>query len=419
MIDRILAPLLSKTVHLPLLPPHTFDITSDVKLYFIKDVPNETARLELFFDAGNKIENFGIPAFTNCMLFSGTNSKSSTQIHEEIDSLGGYLDNAVSIEDAHIDLYALRENLLPLAHILKDSIENASFPENEYTELMEDKKQNFLIGMEKMSSLAQRNFQERLFHSHPEYAKIPQEDWYITDKLNEIKSFHKKHYLQGLTKIVVVGNIEQDVIDEIIDLFGNWCAAEILPFGTDFKNLTDKIHIEKDAALQTAIRIGRILFNKTHPDFLDFAILQTILGDYFGSRLMKNIREDKGYTYGIGSLMAEYHEAGYFVIVTEVAKEFKDATLTEIKKEFEILQNELVSEDELSLVQNYLLGQLLKSADGPYQMMDLFLNVEQQKMDLTYYDKVIEGIQNITPQRLQELAKKYLNWEDYTIVSVG
>jgi zinc protease len=143
------------------------------------------------------------------------------------------------------------------------------------------------------------------------------------------------------------------------------------------------------------------------------------LGDYFGSRLMTNIREEKGYTYGIGSMVAEYNNFGYFMIGTEVGKEVKDNTLVEIKKEFEILQKELVQEEELGLVQNYLLGQLLKSADGAYSMMDLYLSAQVHDKDLNFYNEAIKHIQEITPKRIQELAQKYLNWEDMTIVSAG
>jgi predicted Zn-dependent peptidase len=162
-----------------------------------------------------------------------------------------------------------------------------------------------------------------------------------------------------------------------------------------------------------------MLFNKTHEDYNDFLILNTIFGDYFGSRLMSNIREDKGYTYGIGTMVAELHETGYFLIATEVGKEVKDATLKEIKVEMERLHTELVSMEELNLVKNYMLGQLLKSADGPYSMTDLFMSVEPYGLSLDFYNASIDSINTITPERIQLLAKKYLNWNDMTIVSAG
>lgn len=419
MQDRKTPPPLKVVDSLEFIHPHIYDISPDVKLYFMKEVPNETARFDLYFDAGNTKMDRGIPSFVNGMLFSGTPNKTTTQIHEEIDHLGGYLETNISAENAVITMYSLRENLLPLIHLVKDSIENVSFPEEEYVQMLNDRKQNFKVNLEKVNVLAQRALQQRLFHSHPDYARITQEEWFEPGSIKELKHFHNKHYLQGLSKVVVVGNMLQDDIDEIIDAVGSWVHEGKSEFPSDIKNLADKIHIEKEGALQTAIRVGKMLFDKKHPDYHDFQILHTLLGDYFGSRLMTNIREEKGYTYGIGSMVAEFSQTGYFMIATEVGKEVKDATLSEIKKEFERLQNELVSKEELQLVGNYMLGQLLKSADGPYSMMDLFLSAEGHGLDYEFYNEAIRSIQNITPERIQELAKKYLNWEDFTIVSAG
>jgi predicted Zn-dependent peptidase len=178
-------------------------------------------------------------------------------------------------------------------------------------------------------------------------------------------------------------------------------------------------HQDKADALQTAIRIGKIMFNKTHPDFISFSVLNTILGDYFGSRLMSNIREDKGYTYGIGSYMMENTHFGYFMIATEVAKEVREATIQEVKKELERLQTELVPEEELELVKSYLLGQLLKAADGPYAMLDLFSGVELHGMDISFYNKYIQKVQEITSEEIREMACKHLDWKSLSIISVG
>ncbi len=177
--------------------------------------------------------------------------------------------------------------------------------------------------------------------------------------------------------------------------------------------------IEKEGAVQTAIRIGMPLFNKSNKEFIDFQILQTILGDYFGSRLMSNIREDKGYTYGIGSAILESYLAGSFIIATEVGSEFVNDTLNEIKKEIERLSNEIIPEDELNLVRNYLLGQLLKSADGPNSLMDLYLGVDMHGLNLDYYNDVIYRINTISSEELKKLAKKYLKWNNLSIITAG
>jgi predicted Zn-dependent peptidase len=418
MLNRTLTPDLKQIDKIDFVKPQIFDISKDVHLFFMKEVPNDTARLDLYFDAGTIKGDIGISSFVNGLLLSGTSEKNSIQINNEIDGLGGFFESGISNENAVVTMYSLRENLLPILRILKDAIQNLVFHEHEVEELVNDRKQKFRVSMEKVSFLAQRGFQQRLFNDSV-YGRVVNESDYDSISIPALKRYFNDNYLHGLTKVVVVGNLEQDEVDEIIDLVGGWASETTASFEKNITNLKGSAHIVKDGALQSAIRVGRMLFNKTHEDYNDFLILNTIFGDYFGSRLMSNIREDKGYTYGIGTMVAELHETGYFLIATEVGKEVKDDTLKEIRFEMERLQTELVGMEELELVKNYMLGQLLKSADGPYSLVDLYMSVEPYGLDLDFYNRSIESINSITPERIQELANKYLNWKDMTVVSAG
>jgi predicted Zn-dependent peptidase len=134
---------------------------------------------------------------------------------------------------------------------------------------------------------------------------------------------------------------------------------------------------------------------------------------------MSNIREDKGYTYGIGSGVIDYHHGCSFVIMTEVGKDVAEATLAEIKKEIEVLQTELVGEEELNLVRNYMMGQLLRSADGPYAMLDMYNGTDIYGLGLEYYDQAIEKINSITAEDLRNLAKEHLNWDNFIVATAG
>jgi predicted Zn-dependent peptidase len=418
MINRTLTPELNEIDQIDFIKPSIFDVSSSVKLYSMCEVPNQTSRLDLYFNAGTILGDIGTASFVNSLLLSGTNTKTSIEINNEMDSLGAFFESSVSNENALVSIYALKENMLAVLSILKDAIENVAFLEHEVIELVNDRKQKFRIGMEKVSYLAQRTFQQKLFN-HPIYGRIAEESDFENVSISTLKRFHKDHYLHGLTKVVLIGAFSTDEIDEVIDMTGNWAIDALPTFNEKCQNEPSKTHVNKEQAVQTAIRVGRMLFNKKDPDFIDFQILNTILGDYFGSRLMTNIREDKGYTYGIGTMVAELTEMGYFLVATEVGSDKKDATLHEIQYEFKRLQTELVSEEELQLVKNYMLGQLLKSADGPYAMMDLFLHVEPFNIGLEYYNQCIESINTITPERIKELAINYLNWNKMTIVTAG
>jgi zinc protease len=134
---------------------------------------------------------------------------------------------------------------------------------------------------------------------------------------------------------------------------------------------------------------------------------------------MKNIREDKGYTYGIGSAIAETGGSGYFIIGSEVGIQYRESALKEIQKELEKLCSKEMSQKELELVKNYLLGQMLKAADGPYAMMDLFLSVDTHALNMDYYNEFIERIHQIDPKEIMSISQKYLKWDTMSVVSVG
>jgi predicted Zn-dependent peptidase len=418
MLNRTLTPELKEIDEIAFVSPTIHVIDGKTKLFHMSEVPNNTSRLDLYFDAGTARGGRAVAGFVNGMLLSGSEKLSAIEIQSQIDALGGFYESGISQETSVISIYALREHLLDIFKIIAHALEELSFTEKEMKELLNDRRQKFKVNMEKVSFLAQREFQRRLFHDSI-YGRVSEEADFESLDREQLIAFFNEQYLHGLYKVVVVGDLPESEIKEIISMSSKWVKGTGNSYEKALENAKENFYLEKEGALQTAIRLGRILFNKTHEDYLDFLVLNTILGDYFGSRLMSNIREDKGYTYGIGSMVAELHETGYFLIATEVGKDVKDAALEEIKKELERLQEELVAEDELALVKNYMLGQLLKSADGPYSMTDLFLSVEPHGLDLNFYNKAIDALHQITPERLRVLAKRYLNWEDLTIVAAG
>ncbi len=419
MMLRTTQPTVLPVQHIDFVKPHIFDVTEEVRLLWMKDVPNDTVRLDLFFDAGIIRGDKSIPAIVHSLLFSGTADKSSVEIHESIDALGGFLDTDLSFETAVVSIYCLRENIDRIAILVGEAINGLSFRESEVEDTLRSMGQKFRENQQKVRNVGQQQFRKLLFESHADYSTLAEASDFEQGNYAAMKHYFKDHYLHGLTRITLVGNVEQDSVDALIDLFGKWAVDRIPAFGKSFETVQKRHHFPVEGAVQTAIRMGKILFPKQHPDYIGFQFLNTILGDYFGSRLMSNIREDKGYTYGIGSVIMELQNDGYFVIVTEVGKDVTEATLTEIQFELKRLQEELVSDEELELVRNYMLGQLLKSADGPYAMLDMYNSVDMHGMDLGFYDRAIAEIRAMQAPRLQELAKTYLNWEDFLIVTAG
>jgi len=418
MINRTIAPKTSTVTHIDFQSPEIDTLENKVQVYSMRKTDDETVRIDFVFDAGSLKTSKIVAQLTGELLFSGTENKSSEEIDEEIDRLGGFTGVEVSTEKSTISLIGLREHVVAIAEIVVDAMINVNFNPKEIKQLLQSKKKKMAISLEKVSTQARRAFLSDLFKNSP-YGDLAQlEDFNHIEK-NDLIEFHHSKYLSGLQYISIVGAVSDQDLNSIKTLGNQFNKDEVTPIEYDYSYSPNVIHIEKEQALQTAIRVGRVLFNKQHTDFIKFSVVNTILGGYFGSRLMTSIREDKGYTYGIGSGVAQLLETGYFFISTEVGKEFKDLTLEAIQNEIKILQTEEVSEKELDLVKNYIIGQILEQSDGAQAMMDRFIAVETYGMDYTYYDEFIKQVNEITPIEVMALANQYLKWEDFTIVSAG
>jgi len=415
MIKRNRAPITRQIDKINFASPKEIWINQHVKFLWMEKVPNQTSRIDLYFDAGLRKDRNIVASICSALLLSGTAQKTSTKIHSQLDELGAYFDIGLSHEGIIISVFALKTNLLKSVEILYDAIQNVIFPENEIKEMINERREKHKINEKKVSFLSQRKFQEKIFHNTP-YSELTHLEDYNNISRKDLIHFHQQNIKKGLYKIALVGSLEEGEITDLIRMSKENCIEKKLTYFSDFSNDPGVFSVPMDSALQSALRIGKTMFNKSHADFFDFSILNTVLGDYFGSRLMKNIREDKGYTYGIGSALAETGASGYFIIGSEVGIEHIQPTLTEIKKEMDLLCEKKMDANELDLVKNYLFGQMLKSADGPYAMMDLFLSVDAYMLNIDFYNNYITRIHEITPEDIRDVANRHLKWDSMSVV---
>jgi len=418
MMNRTIAPKTTTVTHIEFQSPEIETLENKVEVFAMRETTDETVRIDFVFDAGSLKTSKVIAQLTGELLFSGSADKTSEEIDEAIDRLGGFTGVEVSTEKSTVSVIGLREHIVAITKTVVDAMINVNFNPKEINQLLQSKKKKMAISLEKVSTQARRAFLSDLFSNSPYGDLTYLEDYDKIDQVDLIE-FHKEKYLSGLQYISIVGALEDEDLKAIENLGNKFNKEEVTAIDYDYSYTPNTIHVEKEQALQTAIRIGRVLFNKQHTDFIKFSVVNTILGGYFGSRLMTSIREDKGYTYGIGSGVAQLLETGYFFISTEVGKEFKDLTLEAIKAEITLLQTEEVSDIELALVKNYMIGQILEQSDGAQAMMDRFISVETYGMDFSYYDDFIKQVNEITPAEVKELANRYLNWEDFTVVTAG
>lgn len=417
MLNRTVAPEFKTIEKINIIKASEQLLDNGLPVYTINAGSQELTRIEFIFKAGMFYQDRPLLASTaNTLLENGTSKHNALQLSEGIDFYGSFLELGVGQDYSCVTLYSLNkylnESLVFVEEILKDSV----FPQNELEIHLTNKKQKHQINSQKVSHLVRRRFTELLFgEKHPYGIDVKTGD-FDTLKQKQVIDFYRNFYSSKNCFIVVSGNLPKDLFTTLNTHFGkeNWGEQKLttkafpaIQTATQQKNL-----VEKNDAIQSAIRIGRILFNKTHPDYFKFQVLNTILGGYFGSRLMANIREDKGYTYGIGSGLSSLVNSGYFYISTEVGADVTKNALEEIYKEVKRMREELVGAEELETVRNYILGQFLRSVDGPFALADKFKAIKEFGLDYSYYTNYFAAVKNVTPQEVRDLANKYLQEKD-------
>lgn len=406
----------------PMLQPEYFQLDNEVPVYAINAGTQEVVKIDLIFDAGHVQQQQPLQAsFTNKCLIEGTAHYSSNQIANLLDSRGAYLRNFSDLDDARLTLYSLNKHLDYLMPVFSEVALQAVFPVAEVATIIEKSKQEFLVNMEKVRYVSQLHFNRLLFgESHPYDTFRTAEDY---DKANTdmLRTFYAAHYATNPFRIIVSGKLPANLQTLLNQYFGKHTpvAAAVVPIASPTHTAASVQYIQRANALQAALRIGKVIVNKHHQDFMGLMVLNTILGGYFGSRLMTNIREDKGYTYGIGSSLVSVQQAGMLVIASEVGDDVQQKAMDEIFIEIEKLRREPVPAGELELVKNYLRGTLLRGADGPFQLSELLKAALDYGSDLTWYNNYIETIKNITANEIQHLAVKYLETDSFTRLVVG
>ncbi len=425
-------PIAFKTVDkLELVKASEQHLANGVPVYSVNTGTQEIVKIEFLFNAGMFSQIRPLQAITtNAMLECGTQTLNADEIADKVDYYGAFLETHIAQDSASVVLYTLNKHLNNILPIVEDVIKNSTFPKDEIKTYLGNKKQIFLVNNQKVVNVARKRFMELLFGEKHPYGINLKENYFDEIESNHLLAFYNRFYTSENCSIIVSGRIDDDVMLLLDKHFGDeaWKKSSIIKddslYGKNSAiavNTSDiRVHeLPMNGSLQSAIRIGKMLFNKTHEDYQSFQVLNTILGGYFGSRLMNNIREDKGYTYGIGSSVASLKHGGYFFITTEVGVDVCKSAIHEIYSEINRLKEERVGDKELQLVKNFMLGSFLRSADGPFAMAERFKGLLLYNLDYNFYDSYVATIKNITASKIQELANQYLNKESMIEVVAG
>lgn len=419
-INRTIVPDFKLIEKFNISKPEKFKINSIIPLFSFNCGTEDVIRLEVVFNAGSKyFKNPLFASVTNSMLYEGTKKLTSKELSEKIDFYGAYLMLNTDRDYASVTLYSLGKHFAHTLELFMDLINNPSFNEYELNILLENKLQNFKIDEQKVKTLSAKKFNEVIFGKEHYYGRNVQLSYFDLINTQQLNEFHTRLYTKHNCKVIISGKITDKIINT---LEANFMINDFENKNFVTQNLTTlsqkKHFVEKADAVQTSIRIGKPIINKNHEDFIGLQILNTILGGYFGSRLMSNLREDKGYTYGVGSAAASLVDYGFFTTVCEVGTEYTKLAINEIYKEIQRLIDEPVGLNELERVKNYMLGDFLRSFDGPFAQAEAFRSVNDFSLDENYFIKFINVVKTISPEELQQLAIKYFQHNSlYEIVA--
>lgn len=423
MIDRTIQPPIYSLMQPEMLLPENTKLDNGIPLHLLQAGTQEVTRLDFIFEAGVWYESKPLQAaLTNAMLQEGSRRYSAVQIAEIFDFRGAYIQFVVDQHFATISLISLNKHLSHLLPVVEDLIKSSVFPKQEFETLVSRRKQRFLLELEKVKVLCQKKLSEVLFGANHPYAQMTKASDFDAITKDDLVQFYQQYYRSGNCRILAAGRLEDNLTEMLNAHFGgsDWSGNKPVEKRVDQISSAEKIHrVVKKDAIQSAIRIGRLGVQKDHSDYLGLQVLNTILGGFFSSRLMTNIREEKGYTYGIGSTLISFRDAGYWVISTETDKSYVDQTIQEVFKEMARLRDELIPENELDRVRRYLLGEFIRDFDGPFAQAQAFRAVSDFGLDHSYYQKYYDVVHSIDAVQLQGLAQKYLKEEDFYTVVAG
>lgn len=395
-------------------------LRNGVSLYTLSSDEFEVLRVTFVFRAGSSIQQVPFSASATANLLSeGTRGLTAVEVAEQLDYYGSWFDVNIDRDNAYISFCMLSKFFEPTMAVAEQILLHPLFPEEEIATYCAKRKQRLAIERTKVDVRAREAFARALFGAQHPYGISSDEACYDTLSRADIVAFYERCYTATGCFVVCSGRVgtrEQQRITAI---------AEQLPQGTALSpyfpqpEISHELFVEHAGAVQSSIRIGRLLFPRQHPDFLGMQVVAMALGGYFGSRLMQNLREVHGYTYGVVSAMVNFEQAGYLAVATQVGTEVTQAALCEIRAEIERLRQELMPVEELELVKNMMVGETMRILDGPFGIADVTIENILCGVDNGVIGRNIDRIRAMTPEDVQLLARRYLAPEELITVVAG
>ena len=396
-------------------------LPNGIGLYTLASDDFEVLRISFVFRAGSAVQQtpFSATAAAN-LLSEGTRDMTAQQVAEQLDYYGSWYDVNVDRDYAYINFATLSKFFDRTLAVAEQILLCPTFPEEELRTYAAKRRQRLAVERAKIDVKAREAFARALFGPRHPYGISSDEREYDSLTRDAVADFYRRFYTAENCFVVCSGRIGPHELEAVAQLAGRIPHGEAeTAIAFSPPETTHTAFVEYPGAVQSSLRIGRLLFPRTHPDFLGMQVVATALGGYFGSRLMQNLREEHGYTYGVVSAMVNFEREGYFATAAQVGADVTQEALLEIYKEIERLRTEPMPEAELELVKNMMTGEMMRILDGPFGIADVTIENILCDRDNAVIGENIRRIRQMTPADVQRLARQYLAKEDLVTVVAG
>ncbi len=424
MLNRKTPPEREYIEEVPYIKPKGTKLDNGLSLYYLEGGTEDFVKVEFVLFAGSFCQEKPLVSFATAnLLRSGSLNHNRQQINELLDYYSAHLQVEAMKDFVSVSIFVLNKYLEPAIKLLADIIFRPTFPEDEMLNFLKNQKQLHLVNQKKVQHLARTYFTELVYgEQHPYGYRLKPEDFDKPSR-DDLALFHKRWYYPANAFCIVSGRVPENIELLVSKYFKEGVIQDDgIPQPPQYPMLSSgsrKVFLEVPGAVQSAIRVGKQLFNRTHPAYHRLKITNALFGGYFGSRLMQNIRQEKGYTYGVFSNIISLKRSGFFFISTQVGADVRKSALEEIYREIRELRNRPATESEMESLRNYLGGSFLRSFDGPVAQSERFRELLIFGLDYSHFDDYLKTLKTITPEAIMETAADYLNEDGMMEVVAG
>lgn len=414
MLDRSVQPEIKSLNEFNPLTPERVTFPNGVPVNVLNIGDKEIVRIDFVFEAGRWYQEHPLQAlFTNRMLREGTKSMTGSEIAERLDFYGAWLELSASVSHAFITLYSLNKYLPFTLDVLESMLKEPLFPAKELDVLVGINLQQYYIGLKKTDILARKKFAKVLYGSKHPYGQSAEEADFKQLEPSMLKPFYEIFYHSQNCTLFVSGKVTEESLEMIRKRFGaeSFGKQQECPKCRDFVVETAEekcFFVEQPEAPQSSVRMGNVTISGAHPDFLKLRVLLTLFGGYFGSRLMSNIREEKGYTYGISAGVASYPTDPMLLISAETTPGLVKPLIAEVYREIDRLQQEMVSAEELEMVRNYMIGDMCRNYESAFSWAEAWIYAHTLHLPDSYFTDSFQAIKDTSAEDIRGLAQRYL-----------